>query len=132
MRALLFALLVGAATTSACAQTSETREQEQVQLASVVDGQFDVVEAQARIDYPLNITRYEILADHSLLVTDGASRLFRVKLYGNCARYIANDFALGFAPDGSGRFDRFGHVVSGGRLCQVDTVDRVERRREGV
>lgn len=98
------------------------------ELAASVDRQFTVVEENARVSFPTNITRYEILEDDSLLVTFGANRRYRVKLGSDCARDLRNASALAFLPSGSGHFDTFSHVAVRGVSCQVQTIDRVQRR----
>ena len=98
------------------------------ELAAAVDAQFTVVEENARVSFPTNITRYEILEDDSLLVTFGANRRYRVKLGSDCARDLRNASALSFVPGGSGQFDLFSHVVVRGVSCQVTEIDRVQRR----
>jgi hypothetical protein len=87
-----------------------------------------VIQADARVSFPGYATRYEILADDSLLLTFGANRLYRVKLGSDCARDLRNNFGIGIAADGSGLFDDFGHIVLRDRACRVESIDRVERR----
>jgi hypothetical protein len=98
------------------------------ELAAAVDRQFTVLEENARVSFPSNITRYEILADDSLLVTFGANRRYRVKLGSDCARDLRNASALAFQPSGSGQFDTLSSVVVRGVRCPVREIDRVQRR----
>jgi hypothetical protein len=98
------------------------------ELAAAVDRQFTVVEENARVSFPTNITRYEILQDDSLLVTFGANRRYRVKLGSDCARELRNTSGLAFLPSGTGQFDRFSHVVVREMRCPVTEIDRVQRR----
>lgn len=97
-------------------------------LAATVDRQFTVLEENAQVSLPTNITRYEILEDDSLLVTFGANRRYRIKLGSDCARDLRNSGGLAFEPSGSGHFDRFSHVVVRDMRCPVREIDRVQRR----
>jgi hypothetical protein len=98
-------------------------------LVAAVDSQFTVLETNASVSFPSNLTRYQILEDDSLLLTFGANRHYRVRLGSDCSRELRNSGSIVLDAGGAGDFDAMSFVFVRGVSCAVETIDRVERRQ---
>jgi hypothetical protein len=96
-------------------------------LVAAVDSQFTVLERNASVSFPSNLTRYQILEDDSLLLTFGANRNYRVRLGSDCSRELRNSGSIVLDAGGAGEFDAMSFIVVRGLSCAVETIDRVER-----
>lgn len=97
-------------------------------LVAAVDNQFNVLESNASVSFPSNLTRYQILEDDSLLLTFGANRHYRVRLGSDCSRDLRHSGSIVLDAGGAGDFDAMSFIVVRGVSCAVESIDRVERR----
>jgi len=87
---------------------------------------FIVVEEDARIAFPRTINSYEIVDENRVLLRVGAGQLYLAELTRSCARDARWDRSIAIVQRG-GPVDRYSALRIGDRVCQIETLARVER-----
>lgn len=87
---------------------------------------YTVIEQDARIAFPSSISGFERPQDDVLLIRVGANRWYRAKLGGLCGRDAMIDHTIHFQSRGPTGIDRWSHVVIDERVCNIETLDRIE------
>lgn len=87
---------------------------------------YTVIEEDARIAFPSAISGFERPQDDVLLIRVGANRWYRAKLGGLCGRDAMLDHTIYFRSRGPAGIDRWSHVVIDERVCNIESLDRIE------
>jgi hypothetical protein len=91
-----------------------------------VERTYAVLEEDVRIAFPSAISGFERPADDVLLIRVGANRWYRAKLGGLCGRDAMLDQTIYFRSRGPAGIDRWSHVVIDERVCNIESLDRIE------